>query len=220
MPIPKVIYQTYKGKIPWYSHFYIWRFRRKNKDFEYEFYNDERIDSFIKENFPEDIYYAYCRLQIGAAKADFFRYAILYKKGGVYLDIDSDILVNLNTFIQPNNNNAILAYEENSNIFAQWALFYEKNHPFLEETIKLVVKNIQENRYPYNVHAMTGPSIYTLAIRKVLFKNPDISFRMAKRNFKGILKSKYMLARILMNRRINPEHWRRKQLTTPVAKPE
>ncbi|SPW29017.1 Uncharacterised protein [Elizabethkingia miricola] len=66
---------------------------------------------------------------------------------------------------------------------------------------------------------MTGPSIYTLAIRKVLSKNPDIPFRMAKRNFKGILKSKYMLARILMNRRINPEHWRRKQLTTPVAKP-
>ncbi|SPW29016.1 Mannosyltransferase OCH1 and related enzymes [Elizabethkingia miricola] len=150
MPIPKVIYQTYKDKIPWYSHFYIWRFRRKNKDFEYEFYNDERIDSFIKENFPEDVYYAYCKLQIGAAKADFFRYAILYKKGGVYLDIDSNILVNLNTFIQPNNK-AILAYEENSNIFAQWAMFYEKNHPFLEETIKLVVKIFSET----NIHIMS-----------------------------------------------------------------
>lgn len=80
MSIPKVIYQTYKNKIPWYTHFYIWRFRRKNKDFGYEFYNDAKIDIFIKDNFPSEVYNAYSRLQIGAAKADFFRYAILYKK--------------------------------------------------------------------------------------------------------------------------------------------
>ncbi|WP_336664379.1 glycosyltransferase family 32 protein [Elizabethkingia meningoseptica] len=219
MSIPKVIYQTYKNKIPWYTHFYIWRFRRKNKDFGYEFYNDAKIDIFIKDNFPSEVYNAYSRLQIGAAKADFFRYAILYKKGGVYLDIDSDILINLNTLIRPDDK-AILTYEKNNKVYAQWAMFYEKEHPFLKETIKLIVHNIQQNKYPHNVHATTGPSIYTVAIRRVIHKNPDVSFRMTTKNYKGKLRFKYIMARILMNKRINPEYWKRKQLTTTVARSE
>jgi len=219
MSIPKVIYQTYKNKIPWYTHFYIWRFRRKNKDFKYEFYNDEKVDHFIKNNFPSDIYHAYSRLQIGAAKADFFRYAILYKKGGVYLDIDSDILIDLNTFIQPDDK-AILTYEKNNKVYAQWAMFYEKEHPFLKETIRFIVHNIQHNKYPHNVHATTGPSIYTAAVRRVILKDPDVSFRMTTKNYKGKLRFKYIMARILMNKLINPEYWKRKQLTTPVARPE
>lgn len=101
MAIPKVIYQTFKtSKIPWITRLYIWNFRRKNKEFDYEFYDDVRIDSFIKSYFSLEVYDAYSKLQIGAAKADFFRYAILYIHGGIYLDLDSDILISLNKVLR------------------------------------------------------------------------------------------------------------------------
>lgn len=83
MAIPKVIYQTFKTHdIPWLTKFYIRRFRRKNPGYAYEFYDDQRIERFFRECFDERTYNAYRKLQIGAAKADFFRYAILYKYGG------------------------------------------------------------------------------------------------------------------------------------------
>ncbi|ULT22460.1 hypothetical protein KUH03_23990 [Sphingobacterium sp. E70] len=82
MAIPKVIYQTFKtNQIPWLTKLYIKRFRRKNKSYRYEFYDDQRVDAFIKESFDKEVYKAYSRLQIGAAKADFFRYAVLYIYG-------------------------------------------------------------------------------------------------------------------------------------------
>lgn len=93
------------------SHGYIWNFRRKNKSYSYEFYDDERIDSFIKSNFDTTVYEAYSQLQIGAATADFFRYAILYIYDGVYLDLDSDILISLDTVLT-DEDTAVITREE------------------------------------------------------------------------------------------------------------
>lgn len=219
MAIPKVIYQTYKTKnIPWYARFYIWRFRRNNRDFQYEFYDDERIDAFIKDNFSANTYKAFSRLQIGAAKADFFRYAILYKKGGIYLDIDSDILVDLNTFIRPDDEAIIAKEKTNKTLYAQWALFYTKEHPFLKTALHIMIHNIQHNKHPYNVHLTTGPGIYSEAVFRCL-KNKDIRFRMVEDNYKGILKFKYLPARIFMSD-LNPNHWRKEQQKMPVFVPE
>jgi inositol phosphorylceramide mannosyltransferase catalytic subunit len=92
MPIPKIIYQTYySNKLPIITKFFIWWMRKRNPDYKYEFFDDARIDNFLKTEYPPDFFKAYQKLAIGAAKADFFRYAVLYKTGGVYVDIDFDL---------------------------------------------------------------------------------------------------------------------------------
>jgi mannosyltransferase OCH1-like enzyme len=70
-----------------------------NKTFEYKLFDDTDMDNFIKNNYNKEIYNCFNSLNIGAAKADFWRYLILYKTGGVYLDIDSIIYGNLNELL-------------------------------------------------------------------------------------------------------------------------
>ena len=50
-------------------------------------YNDADCRAFIQSAFPPDVVAAYDRLIPTAFKADLWRYCVLYKFGGVYLDI-------------------------------------------------------------------------------------------------------------------------------------
>ena len=72
------------------------------RDYNFIFYDDNDCELFIKNNFDENVYKAYMSINsvYGAMKADFFRYCILYKNGGVYLDIDSVILRPLDELIR------------------------------------------------------------------------------------------------------------------------
>jgi mannosyltransferase OCH1-like enzyme len=58
------------------------------------------------------------------AKADFWRYLVLYKYGGVYIDIDSSIDVPLDSFIN-GGDCAILSSECGRETFTQWALIFD-----------------------------------------------------------------------------------------------
>jgi len=93
MPIPKIIYQTWKDKNLSSNLLKIRdNIIKLNPDYKIILYDDKEIDEFIKSNFDEYVYNAYSKLNIGAARADFWRYCILYKFGGIYLDFDSEIL--------------------------------------------------------------------------------------------------------------------------------
>ncbi|MDR2273089.1 MAG: glycosyl transferase [Sphingobacterium sp.] len=220
MSIPKVIYQTFKTtKIPFLTRFYIWMYLKKNKGWKREFYDDERVDVFFRNNFDDRTYAAYSRLQIGAAKADFFRYAVLYVYGGVYLDMDSDILVSLDKHIREDDMAFIAREKNHPDLFAQWGLIYAKGHPFLKRTIAYIIENIEENKYPNDVHKMTGPTVYTKAIEDEIKDNPNVSYRLAHFDYKGILQFKYKLGKILLYKdRAN--HWKKLQQRITVLKPE
>ena len=60
---------------------------RVGVDCVYYLYNDADCRAFIRSAFPPDVVAAYDRLIPTAFKADLWRYCILYKYGGVYLDI-------------------------------------------------------------------------------------------------------------------------------------
>ena len=59
----------------------------QNPEFTHYLYDDEMCREFIKENFEEDVLNAYDKLIPGSYKCDLWRYCILYKYGGIYLDI-------------------------------------------------------------------------------------------------------------------------------------
>ena len=50
-------------------------------------FNDSDCRAFILKEYPPDVLIAYDRLIPTAFKADLWRYCVLYKYGGVYLDV-------------------------------------------------------------------------------------------------------------------------------------
>jgi inositol phosphorylceramide mannosyltransferase catalytic subunit len=220
MAIPKTIFQTYKNhQLPWITQWYIKRFQKRNPEYDYQFYDDERIKLFIKEEFGKEYYDLYSRITIGAVKADFFRYAILYKKGGVYLDIDSLNIKKLDYFILPSDT-AIISLENNLEYYVQWALIFEPGHPFLKKTLEMVVDNLKANRYPNDGHKMTGPTVYTQAIKECLHESNTIAYRQLDVDYDGNFKFHYRFSKFFLYGLSRKNHWKKMQLTTPVLRPE
>ena len=60
--------------------------KEQNPEFEHHLYDENMCRSFIKDNFSKRILHAYDSIVPHAIKADLWRYCILYKKGGIYLD--------------------------------------------------------------------------------------------------------------------------------------
>ncbi len=186
------------------ARFHRWNMCRINPGYEYRFFDDDAIDAFIKLEFGLAVYKQYSKIVIGAAKADFFRYAILLKKGGVYLDIDSKVNGKLDSWIFKNDK-AIITEEANPGFYAQWALIYDKGHPFLAKTIDNILDNIRTNRYPNDVHKMTGPTVYSNAIKQCIKEDTTIPYRLLGIDYEGKIKFKYWLSGFSFNKK---EHWR------------
>lgn len=219
MSIPKHIFQTFKTKkLPFLTRWHIWKIKRQNPDYEYFLYDDQDIEDFLKKEYPPEYFSAYNRLTIGAAKADFFRYAILYKKGGIYLDVDSGVTKPLNKLIREDDS-ALISRERFYDIYCQWALIFDKGHPFLKRTLEIVVDNILTHRYPNNIHATTGPTAFTKGVNESLEIDPNIPHRFFDGiEFRGYLQFKYKLGKFFLYEK-KAEHWKKKQLSQDIIKP-
>ena len=198
-------------------------------------YLDDDMDKFVNEHFEGEIAECYNKLNIIVAKVDFWRYLVLYKYGGVYLDMDSNIENSLDELIK-DDDQAIVTCEGGPDYYVQWALIFSKQHPILKKTIDLVVNNIKNNSYPNDIHKMTGPTVYTRAINEInteLFnnetiirsqinKNTDINYKSNNTSYRlyGIDYNEYFCfkhkdIRYLYN---NKKHWRQEQLEKPLLK--
>lgn len=85
--IPKLIIQTGPPAIPLLLRSAIAGVRLLHPAFEYRFFTDADIESFLREVFPqyEKVYHSFpYRIQ----RYDFFRYLAVYHYGGFYLDLD------------------------------------------------------------------------------------------------------------------------------------
>ena len=96
--IPKKLYRTY------YDLNIAKKFQKAHKitknnnpELEEIIYDDNMIENYIIKNYSSRIYNAYKSINnnYGPAKADFFRYLIIYKEGGIYLDIKSALIKNI-----------------------------------------------------------------------------------------------------------------------------
>lgn len=86
--IPLDIYQTwYTKELPPKMIECVEKLKQDNPEFKHHLYDDEDCRTFIKNNFDRKVLNAFDSLIPGAYKADLWRYCILYKKGGIYLDV-------------------------------------------------------------------------------------------------------------------------------------
>jgi mannosyltransferase OCH1-like enzyme len=182
MKIPKIIHQTWIFKNDdhikslrdiWLGH---------NPDYEYFIYDDEDNLKFIKENFNERIYNCYSRILNGSAKADFFRYAVLYIKGGVYLDIDFLPKASLSDCIEENDE-LIITHDDQvsrrdvykNGVFNAFICAKPK-HELLIILINQIceyIENGEHNNVRGAIHSLTGSKLLRKKFRNY-FKTQNI----------------------------------------------
>jgi len=194
--IPKIIHQTYPTKnINNDIQNNINILKNLNPDYEYHLYDDNDIIDFIKENYDSHILETYNKInpKYGPARADYFRYLLMYIKGGIYLDIKSSCEKPFDTIIK-SDDEFILTHWGNhggnynyrlthwSDIlnnkygeYCNWNIIIKDKHPLMKKIIDKVTYNI--NNYSINNYGvgkigvlfLTGP----VAFSKIILNNKD-----------------------------------------------
>ena len=196
--IPRILHQTFYDRVlPERIAANVARLRAQNPGWEYRFYDDDDIAAFIQAHYPPVVWETFRKIdpRYGAARADLFRYLLIYKVGGVYLDIKSgttrpldEVLRADDRFILSQWNTADGQYDYwgrqhdlrhvDGGEFQQWHVIGAPGHPFMKAVIEQVLSNI--GKYdPYlhetgrlGVLRLTGPMAYTIAIDRIRAHHP------------------------------------------------
>lgn len=197
--IPKIIHQTFQSKVlPAEFQANVDQLRALNPEWQYNLYDDADIEHFISQEYGSYVlnYYKRINPRYGAAKADLFRYLLLYRYGGVYLDIKSTCSRPIDEILQPGDRYLLAGWKNKPgekhagwgrpkelNAIArgelqQWHIVCVPGHPFLKAVINAVLTNI--DRYNPWLHGtggngvlrLTGPIAYTLAIDPLMPHHP------------------------------------------------
>jgi mannosyltransferase OCH1-like enzyme len=195
--IPKIVHYTFMTKnLPEEILQNIENNKKMCPNYEFIFYDDNDVELFIKNNFNYYIYSAYKNINpiYGAMRADFFRYCVLFIKGGVYIDIKSLFLVNIENIIRPNDicildiPRCYEAWRINNKTYEQWLLIFTSNHPYLKKIIDTmslyILRNVEPRINGYNnlntkqkILHITGPDSFTKIINEYTNTNKTLLHR-------------------------------------------
>jgi len=190
--IPRVICQVYPTcNLPEVLAQNVRSIREINPGWAYRFFDDAQMEDWIQRNYGAEVlgYYHRINPKYGAARADFFRYLLIYKLGGVYFDIKSSTSRPLDEVLRPDDVYLLSRWPEGvyagwgkhegleavgGHEFQQWHVIAAPGHPFLRAVLERIVNAI--DRYdPWRdgtgkrgVLHLTGPIAYTLAIAPLL----------------------------------------------------
>lgn len=197
--IPKIIHQTFRSHdLPEELGANVEAIRAMNPGWKHRLYDDADIERFISESYGNEILAYYHRIdrRYGAARADLFRYLLLYRFGGVYLDIKSTTVRPLDEMLRPDDL-YLLSHWRNQpggpragwgmhgeleatgrGEYQQWHVICAAGHPFLAAVIERVLQNIdayrpwREKLGQHAVLQVTGPIAYTRAIHPIRELHP------------------------------------------------
>ncbi len=216
MRISKIIHQTYYNKDELTPELIgnIEYLKNTNKDWDYRFYSDRDIFRYMYSNFGSEVVSRIKKInkKYSVVMADLFRYLVIYREGGVYLDIKSTASQSLSEIIKPDDAYLLSQwrnqlgfkfqgwglFDELKNIpggeFQTWFIAAEKNHKFLLGAIKNTLSNIDNytiGEYGVGhkgVLRVSGPIMYTLSIAPLLKSN---EFRIIDSADAGLIYSIY-----------------------------
>ena len=154
--IPLNIYQTWHTKeLPTQMKKTVDYIRKNNPVFNYNLFDDDDCRNFIKDNFDKEILNTFDSLVPGAYKADLWRYCILYKNGGIYLDIKYHPLNEFKFINLTEKEHWVL---DRDKIGVYNALIVSKpNNSILLKAINTIVKNVKNEYYGNSSLEPTGP---------------------------------------------------------------
>jgi len=147
-----------------------------NPEYDYWYFDDNQAKQYLRSHFP-DVYQAYLTVRPGAYKADLFRYCVLYKDGGVYVDCGmkaigklTSVIAKTDTFVCPEDDQSGGLY----NAFIACA----PGHPIIAKAIEMCLHNIQNRAYTNNPLGITGPLLLARAFTDVVGQpiKPDTDY--------------------------------------------
>jgi len=155
--IPWVLHQTWKTKqltgalLDLYN-----QNQAKSPSWEFKLYDDNDVLAFIKERgTPEELSaYQLINPRYGAARADFFRYFVLYHEGGAYMDIKEQLKTDLSRVLQDDDlalldrkRNDLEAFRQKTGYgtYEQHCLIFAALHPYLRAMLDRLVKFIHDH---------------------------------------------------------------------------
>ena len=155
-----------------------------NPEYDYWYFNDQQAKQYLQTNFPE-VYECYLLVRPGAYKADLFRYCVLYKDGGVYVDCGMRAVGKLRDSIHPNDM-FVSAEDDGTGGVYNAFIACAPGHPIIAKAIEMCVKNIRSKNYTNNPLAITGPLLLTRAFTDTVDKpaGPDTDYGNGVRLFR------------------------------------
>jgi mannosyltransferase OCH1-like enzyme len=203
--IPKIIHQTFKTKkLPLELQEVVFRLKDACSTFEYRLYDDEDMYNFIKDNYDEETLKLYNMInpKLGMARADFFRYLLIYKIGGFYFDIkrcpkgDLSYWADNYKFVTSHwchkHHADTLNYEFGE--FQNWHIMSEPNHPIIGLVIQKMKDNIrnyvhkpEEIDVKTDILTVTGPLCYSEAILELKDKYQEGYFESECNDYIGLV---------------------------------
>ena len=176
--IPLNIYQTWSTlNLPPNMKENVETLKLHNPEFKHYLYDDAMCRDFIKEHFHEDVLYSFDKLKPGAYKADLWRYCILYKKGGIYLDIKYKCLSHFKLIEITNKEYCVRDRWYKGNIGIYNALLcFKRNNDLLYKCIQTIVHNVKHNVYGYSELYVTGPHLMSIFFSKEHIINLPLTF--------------------------------------------
>ena len=182
--IPKIIHQTWKTeKIPERWKDAVDSCKKIHKGYRYILWTDKMMRKFVQKFYP-DFYPTYQNYSHNIQRCDAFRYLVLYKYGGIYLDMDLVCEKKLNDLLHYDlvliHSNSEKRYFRNS--------FYMSipKHPFIKFCIEALPKHKSDYSYfgkHWHIMNSTGPIFLTNRIIEY-GKIPKVHF-LTKKEFEG-----------------------------------
>lgn len=172
--IPRLISQTWRSRtLPHAAARLSSEWQRLNVDFAYRLFTDEECAAVVADIAPHFLQ-DYLAFPHPVMRADFFRYAVIYRDGGVYADIDMECLRPVGALIA--GDDAIFSVEALLTAERQRELQYARpfqiancifaappRHPFLQAAIERCV-TLARQPAPVGrdrIEDVTGPRMLT-----------------------------------------------------------
>ena len=175
MSIPKTIIQI--GDIGEKNN----QLLEKNQDYEYIFFQESDCINFLKNYYPPIFLNTFKNIIEYHHKSELFRYCYLYKKGGIYIDIDLQCIKSFNEIIEMSGESDFISSicsRECNNGF----IMTSPNNIIFKDLIGFIIKNINPIEYNYyNKHlfiTLNNPNPYQQyilnGVKVYLFKEVNI----------------------------------------------
>lgn len=144
--------------------------KNMNPEYNYHFYTDRDCRNYIQQHYPADYLKAYDMIIPGAYKADVFRYLLLYREGGIYMDCKSSTMVALRDFIPRNATFAVFRDRPQGALLNSF-MAVTPGHPIVKRVIDLTIANILNRNYNNNSLDITGPQTLGRAFNLTIGKD-------------------------------------------------
>jgi len=154
--------------------------KQNNPKFNYQLFDDNDCRQFIQDNFDASILNAYDSLIPGAYKADLWRYCILYKKGGIYLDIKYSLINNFKFITMTEKEHWVLD-ADNYGIYNALMICLPGNNILLQ-AINKIVEHVNQKYYGEDWLDPTGPGL----LKKMFSEQERNNFDMKHTFYKTI----------------------------------